>query len=59
MAGQGLWDGDLDLIVFGFFVGYRYDGKSNYTRKTVKSHRATLNLIPLDRAKVSDLSMRC
>jgi hypothetical protein len=35
MVEQGLWDGDLDLIVFGFFVVYGYDGEVNYTRKTV------------------------
>ena len=39
MAKQGLWDGDLDLIVFGFFVVYRM--KVNYTRENCKSHRAT------------------
>jgi hypothetical protein len=44
--------------IFGFFVVYRYEHRCNLDYKNSKSHRATWNLIPLDRAKVSDLSMR-
>jgi hypothetical protein len=44
--------------IFGFFVVYRYEHRCNLDYENSKSHRATWNLIPLDRAKVSDLSMR-
>jgi hypothetical protein len=47
--------GDLNPnIIFDFFVEYR----CNLNYENSKSHRANWNLIPLDRAKVSDLSMR-
>jgi hypothetical protein len=51
--------GDLNPnSIFGFFVVYRYEHRCNLDYENCKSHRATWNLIPLDRAKVSDLSMR-
>jgi hypothetical protein len=44
--------------IFGFFVVYRYKHRCSLDYEISKSHWATWNLIPLDRAKVSDLSMR-
>jgi hypothetical protein len=51
--------GDLNPNhIFIFFVVYRYEHRCNLDYENSKAHRATWNLIPLDRAKVSDLSMR-
>jgi hypothetical protein len=44
--------------IFGFFVVYRYEHRCNLDYENSKSHRTTWNMIPLDRAKVSDFSMR-
>ena len=64
MQRLGWFMGREDLnpnCIFGFFVVYRYEHRCwtvNLNYENSKSHRATWNLIPLDRAKVSDLSMR-
>jgi hypothetical protein len=57
--GWVMGQGDLNPIsIFGFFMVYRYVHRCNLDYENSKSHRATWNLIPLDRAKVSDLLMR-
>jgi hypothetical protein len=61
MQRLGWFMGQDDLnpnCIFGFFVVYRYEYRCNLDYENSKSHRATWNLIPLDRAKVFDLSMR-
>jgi hypothetical protein len=47
---------DLNLTVFLAFSWYI--GRCNLDYENYKSHQATWNLIPLDRAKVFDLSVR-
>jgi hypothetical protein len=42
---------DLILKYFWLFLGLKEEDKINLTMKTVGSHRATSNLISLDRAK--------